>query len=122
MYNLTLVFLGGGLGSVFRYMISYFTTTEGTSFPVATLIANILASFILGILLGIQLKNNLQDHHALLLMTGFCGGFSTFSTFSSESLRLFQNQEIGMAIVYIAASIILGLLAVYFGYKTQSII
>lgn len=120
MYNLIFVFLGGGLGSVFRYVISYFTVTESTSFPIATLITNILASFILGVLLGIQVKNNLQDHHALLLMTGFCGGFSTFSTFSAESLRLFQNQEVGLAILYIAASIVFGLLSVYIGFKTQS--
>jgi len=119
MYNLLLVFLGGGLGSLCRYAIGQYLTSE-SPFPLGTMIANLLACLVLGVLLGFQLKDNLHQNHSLLLMTGFCGGFSTFSTFSSESLNLFQNNQVGTALIYIGASIILGLLAVYIGYKVQT--
>lgn len=121
MFNLLLIFLGGGLGSICRYAIGQNLTTE-SSFPVATLVVNILACLVLGVLLGFQLKANLQQNHSLLLMTGFCGGFSTFSSFSGESLKLFQNNQASIALLYIGASIILGLLAVYIGFKVQTIL
>ena len=115
-----LVFLGGGLGSLFRYGIGLYFSTYETDFPYGTFVSNFLACLILGVLIGIQLKENLQPQHALLFMTGFCGGFSTFSTFSGESLKLFQNQQYALALIYIGGSIILGLLAVYLGIKLQS--
>lgn len=121
MHNLLLVFLGGGVGSVCRYSIGHYLTSE-SSFPIGTLVVNILACLILGLLLSFQLKSNLQQNYSLLLMTGFCGGFSTFSTFSAESLKLFQNNQAGLALFYIGVSIILGLLAVYIGYKVQTIL
>lgn len=120
MHNWIYVFIGGGMGSLFRYRISNYFSSLNTSFPAGTFVANFLACFLLGLLLGFQLKETMQDHHALLLITGFCGGFSTFSTFSNDSLRLIQNQQIGLALFYIGLSIIIGLLAVYLGYKVQS--
>jgi len=120
MHSWIYVFIGGGVGSLFRYGISNYFSSVNTTFPAGTFVANFLACFLFGLLLGFQLKENFQDHHTLLLITGFCGGFSTFSTFSGESLKLFQNQQIGLALFYIGASIIMGLLAVYLGFKVQS--
>ncbi len=120
MQNWIYVFLGGGLGSLFRYGIGIYFSTVNTDFPLGTFISNFLACLILGILIGIQLKNNLQPNHSLLFITGFCGGFSTFSTFGSESLKLFQNQQFALGLLYIAVSILFGLLAVYLGIKLHN--
>ena len=113
------VFLGGGLGSLFRYGISIYFSSMNSDFPIGTFISNFLACLILGILLGLQVKNNLEANYILLFSTGFCGGFSTFSTFSNESFKLFQNQQFALALFYIGASILTGLFAIYLGLKIQ---
>ena len=111
------VFIGGGIGSMFRFSLTrLFPYDEGT-FPYATLLANIISSFILGILLGWIIKNGMSVQYRLLLITGFCGGFSTFSTFSGEGLYLLQKGQWGLAAGYIIVSIILGLAAVLIGLK-----
>lgn len=120
MSNWICVFIGGGLGSMLRYGIGLYFSSSNSEFPSATFIANILACLILGILVGMQLKNNLQSSYALLLITGFCGGFSTFSTFSNDALKLFENQQYGLGLVYIGGSVIVGLIAVYLGIKLYS--
>lgn len=87
MKTLLLVFVGGGAGSMLRYAISKWL--NGGVFPVGTLLANLLASFLLGYISG----KVLEASHPVkaLLAIGFCGGFSTFSTFSKESFELLQN-------------------------------
>ena len=120
MQSLILIFLGGGMGSLLRYGIGQYFTSYNSTFPVGTFLSNILASLVLGFLIGIQIKNNLNTNMALLFMTGFCGGFSTFSTFSAETLKLFQNNQIATALIYVGGSIICGLIAVYIGIKLQS--
>lgn len=121
MQNWLYVFLGGGLGSLLRYGIGIYFSGINTDFPLGTFIANALACIILGVLIGFQLKDNLQSSYSLLFISGFCGGFSTFSTFSGESLKLFQNQQFALGLFYIGGSILCGLLAVYLGIKLQSI-
>lgn len=108
------VFLGGGLGSVCRYAIGHMCSLKN-GFPIGTFIANILACFILGAFLGYQLNNPLSSQMRLLLLVGFCGGFSTFSTFSSETLKLLQNQHYVMAGSYIILSLVLGVLSIWIG-------
>lgn len=111
------VFLGGGLGSVARWSIARRFTTQEGSFPLGTFTANIIACLILGLLMGYHLKYPMAHQHKLLLMIGFCGGFSTFSTFSAEIMHLLKEGNALMALAYVGASLIAGLVAVYIGLK-----
>ena len=115
-----MVFLGGGIGAMTRYGVSLYFENHGASFPWSTFIANIVASLILGILIGLNLRNGFSQNTNLLLMTGFCGGFSTFSTFSAESLELLKLGNISTALVYILASLVVGILVVFLGIKIAS--
>lgn len=115
--QILLVGLGGGLGSVFRYLTSVLTAKYySNAFPLATFTANILGCFLIGILIGI-LGQNVQTNNGLrlLLITGFCGGYTTFSTFASENISLLHTNNYLTAIFYIGSSIFGGLLAIWFG-------
>ena len=90
--NFILVFIGGGLGSICRFGISLFMKNQEYIFPMATLLANAISCIVLGALVGWTMKNgNTSDVQKYLLMTGFCGGFSTFSAFTNETFQLFQD-------------------------------
>lgn len=117
MQSLLYIFLGGGLGSLCRFAFGKYFADYGTHFPWHTFLANIVACAILGVLVGYELKHGLKNDHKLLLATGFCGGFSTFSTFSAESVKLMNNGQLGIALFYIGVSIIAGLAAIYIGLK-----
>lgn len=117
MLNYLLVFIGGGLGSMCRYGIAHWMTAHKLDFPWATLIANALACVVLGILLGLQIKNSVSDTHKFLLMTGFCGGFSTFSTFSAETFQLIQAQQTGAALANVGLSLFICLVCIFLGTK-----
>ncbi|MCB0704792.1 MAG: fluoride efflux transporter CrcB [Saprospiraceae bacterium] len=111
------VFLGGGLGSMSRYGISRLLGKVNSSFPFATLAANILACILLGFLVGLSLREELGPTNRLFLMTGFCGGFSTFSTFSSETWQLFESGHYAYALGNIGGSVLLCLFAIFIGLK-----
>lgn len=119
--NFLWVFLGGGLGSVCRYGISRMLSGYSFTFPWATFAANILACALLGFLVAMNARGLLKPSLQYLLMTGFCGGFSTFSTFSYESLVLLQNGQLSYALWNILLSCLLGLIAVYLGLKLGGI-
>ena len=113
LYGLIMVFVGGGLGSLCRYGIAKAVAPYEPAFPYATLIANILACIVLGYLTVIS--ENLSLGMRLLLLTGFCGGFSTFSTFSSETFQLFQQGLHLQAFTNIVGSVVICLGAIYVG-------
>jgi CrcB protein len=114
---LILVAIGGGLGSVLRYSTSLLMQRfYPHAFPVGTLLVNVLGCFLIGILIASLGKiNTLQDDIRLLLVTGFCGGFTTFSAFAYENMQLMQSGQLQSAVLYIFVSVALCLLAVWIG-------
>ncbi|OIQ19421.1 fluoride efflux transporter CrcB [Lacinutrix sp. MedPE-SW] len=116
MKNLVLVFVGGGLGSVLRYIIGKYLNSTENGVPYGTFTANILGSLLIGIILGLALKNNsLTQNHTLLLATGFCGGFTTFSTFAYENHMFLKSGDFVSFAIYTIASFVIGFLAVFGG-------
>lgn len=119
MRNLFFIFIGGGLGSTLRYTISYFfAKNQVNQFPWATFAVNGIGCLLMGLIFGYFQKNNIQnDNLKLFLTVGFCGGFTTFSALSLENFQFIQNQHYNLAIMYTAASLFIGLAAVYIGFK-----
>jgi fluoride exporter len=111
--NSLLVFLGGGFGSLVRYGISLTINNLDIKFPLATLASNVVACFLIGAISASLTKGNLTDAQRLLLATGFCGGFSTFSTFSNETLQLAQNGQLFTAFGNIILNLVLCLTATF---------
>jgi len=116
MFHFFLVFIGGGMGSMLRYGIAL-SLSHLDSSPIATFIANALSCILLGFLVGLSVKSNLDQNYKLLLMTGVCGGFSTFSTFTNETFALFQNGEILYGMLNIFGSVLLCLVCIFVGIK-----
>jgi len=109
--------IGGAIGSVLRYLTSVFVNKYwANQFPLATLLTNVLGCLIIGFIIGILEKNNLANSNLKwFLITGFCGGYTTFSTFGYENYSLFQSNNSLLAFGYIALSILLGIFAVWLG-------
>ena len=117
MKSFLLVFVGGGLGSGLRYLITIAMNQYSKFSPFGTFTVNILGCLLIGLILGYaQKENTLTSNQTLLLATGFCGGFTTFSAFANENLELIKNGEIFNFSAYIIGSILIGILAVYIGY------
>lgn len=116
MKQLLLVFVGGGFGSALRYLIGKWLNNPQDGIPYGTFVANILGSLLIGILLGFAAKNEaLSENHTLLLATGFCGGFTTFSAFAYENHIFLKSGDFVSFALYTIASFILGFLAVFAG-------
>ena len=116
--SLFLIFVGGGLGSIVRFLFSKWIITPSIDFPTATFVTNFLACVILGILasyLG-EAKQESEKLLAALFMTGFCGGFSTFSTLNLETFKLIQAQNYQIAFFYTFSNVILGFVAIAIGF------
>ena len=117
MKSFLLVFLGGGLGSALRYLVASAMNQYSKVLPFGTFTVNILGCLLIAMILGYaQRENTLTSHQTLLLATGFCGGFTTFSAFANENLELIKNGEIFNFSVYTIGSILVGVLAVFIGF------
>lgn len=118
-----LVGAGGALGSSLRYLTTFYMQKWiSQTYPWATFVANMLGCLLIGVLMGyfskLQFSNN---DYKLLLVTGFCGGYTTFSAFAFENFTLFQQGNSATALIYILMSIICGLLAVMGGIALAKI-
>lgn len=107
--------LGGAAGSVARYGIGSFFNRDGGAFPIGTLIVNVIGSFLLGFLVRWFAESTMSNELRAGLMVGFCGGFTTFSTFSLETIRMTDSGHWQRAAVYILASVVLSLAALAAG-------
>ncbi|MCM4168710.1 Putative fluoride ion transporter CrcB [Arenibacter antarcticus] len=117
MKQLILVFLGGGTGSILRYLISKTFNSSIHNFYLGTFLVNVIGCFLIGFIIGLSAKNDLlTQNQALLLTTGFCGGFTTFSSFALEQQTFLKNGDFLNFTVYTTTSILLGIMAVVFGF------
>ena len=112
-----IVGLGGFIGSVSRYLGSQLIhKIFNTSFPLGTLIVNLIGCFLIGLLLGLFEKGNLISSDVRLFLTvGFCGGFTTFSTFTSDSVNLINDSEVLYLMLYMGLSIFAGISFTFIG-------
>ena len=116
MKQVLFVFIGGGFGSVLRYVIGKWLNNPHNGSPYGTFTANLLGSLFIGIILGYAAKNEtFTQNHILLLATGFCGGFTTFSTFAYENQVFLKSGDFTSFAFYTIASFVLGFLAVFAG-------
>jgi fluoride exporter len=123
MNQLILIFIGGGLGSLTRFSLSKFIQENiDKTFPFGTLGVNVLASIVLGIFVGmVEVKSLMNPNYKALIAIGFCGGFSTFSTFSNDTLQLIQNNRMLEALMNILLNVTLCILATFGGMTLAKI-
>ena len=119
-----LVFIGSGIGGCLRLFTSEISgKVFSHNYPIGTFLSNFLACLILGLVLGLFESTKVLDVRArLFLATGICGGFSTFSTFSNETMQLLTAQKYTEAVLYVGSSILIGLAAVYGGYSLMQLV
>lgn len=115
------VFLGSGIGGVVRYLTGVFMQTEahgtaGWMLPWSTFVVNVAGCFIFGLVYGLSLAAGLTKEWKLALTTGFCGGLTTFSTFSYETLALISDGHLLQGTAYSLISLVTGVAAAWLGY------
>ena len=116
MKQLLFVFIGGGFGSMARYILTKYLNSPESGIPYGTFLVNVLGSLFIGVILGLALKNEaLSQNQTLLLATGFCGGFTTFSAFAYENHLFLKSGDFMQLALYTLASIIVGFAAVFLG-------
>src|SRR5690625_2338172 len=124
MQNILIVGLGGFIGSVTRYKLGelIFHMTDQWRFPCVTLAVNLLGCMVVGVLACIAERHNLFGQELRLsLFTGLLGGFTTFSAFGLAAMHLIRRGDLGIAALYVGASVLLGIIAVWLGFKLAAI-
>lgn len=113
-----IVFLGGGLGAALRHGVNIASARAlGTAFPYGTLMINITGSLIMGLVAAyFAFKGDASQHWRLFLTTGILGGFTTFSAFSLDAALLYERGEVGMAAVYVIASVAISIAGLFAGF------
>ena len=123
MKQILLVFLGGGFGSIARYLLGKFLNNMEFDIPYGTLAANILGSLFIGIILGLAARGEtLSQSQTLLLATGFCGGFTTFSTFAYENHIFLKQGDLMTFALYTTVSFVTAFLAVFAGIYLSRVV
>jgi len=117
LMNYLIVFLGGGTGAALRHGVNVaMARLVGTSFPFATLFENVSGSLVMGALVAyLAFKGGASQHLRLLLATGILGGYTTFSAFSLDAILLYERGELGLAALYVAASVSLSIAGLFAG-------
>lgn len=117
--NFLIVGLGGAAGSMLRYAVQKFFQAQSLSaFPTGTLLVNIAGCFLIGTLWSMVSRSlSWNEEMKLLLMTGFCGGFTTFSAFTLEGIGLLKENKTTLFFIYLTASVVGGLLATFIGIR-----
>ena len=115
--DIIIVGIGSGIGGICRYLISLIIGFANNGFPWGTFAVNIAGCLLIGILWGVTSRfQSISPAFTLFFMVGFCGGFTTFSTFSKEGLALLQTNNYTLFALYTIGSVVLGILAVALGY------
>lgn len=111
----TLVGLGGAIGSIGRYLAAQYVQSKfvASGFPYGTMMVNITGCFIIGLIFGLAAKADMLDEWKLFLVTGICGGYTTFSAFSYESISLLRSGNFMHFCMYLGGSVVLGLIATF---------
>ena len=116
--DIVIVGIGSGIGGICRYLISLAMNHAGNGFPWGTFAVNVAGCLLIGILWGVTSRfQNVSPSLSLFLMVGFCGGFTTFSTFSKEGLTILQANNYILFSLYAIGSVVLGIMAVALGYR-----
>lgn len=116
MRNIICIFIGGGTGSILRYLLQM-AINHGviTRFPLGTFGVNIIGCFLIGVFYALSERYDFSNETHLLLTVGLCGGFTTFSTFSNDSLHLLKEELYGVFAAYTLLSITVGILGTFAG-------
>lgn len=117
------IFIGGGLGSVMRYGLQLMLHERIVpyNFPWATFSVNVVGSFLIGLFYAVSAKFNISDEVRLFLTAGLCGGFTTFSTFSNDSVAMMKHGDGTLCIIYILLSVVAGMMACWLGAYTGDV-
>ena len=118
MFNTLLaIFIGGGAGSVLRWLISLRFNTLSTNLPVGTLLVNLIGAFIIGLAMALFIRmTHIDSPYKLLITAGFCGGFTTFSTFSIEVIYLLQDGKFAWAVTNILLNLLGSLIMTFLAF------